>query len=74
MSAAAVKSLCAYLQEHINHDPATGQALDFTENFVKVLGSFKHSKSGHVTAADLKDGLARFLTGLRERALKRLPI
>ena len=40
-----------------------GQALDFSEDFVKVQGSFKHSKSGNVTAADLKDGLRRFLSG-----------
>ena len=63
LPAAGVNALCAYLQEHVDHDPTTGQAIDFSEDFVKVQGGFKHSKSGNATAADLKDGLRRFLSG-----------
>ena len=63
MSAADIKTLSAYLQDRIDHDPATGQALDFTQDYVKLDGTFKHSKSGNATAADFKDGLRRFLIG-----------
>ncbi|KAK9814199.1 hypothetical protein WJX72_002175 [[Myrmecia] bisecta] len=50
-------------QEHIDHGPASGEALDLDEHFVQVQGVYEYSKSGKPTAADLKAGLRRFLTG-----------
>ncbi len=62
MPAADVKLLSEYLQVNVDHDAVTGEDLDFTEDYVKTGGLFKHSKTGNATAADLKDGLRRFLS------------
>ena len=63
MKAADVKMLAEYLQQHLDHDPQTGEPLDFDKDCVMVDGAYPYSKSGNPTAADMKQGLRAFLAG-----------
>ena len=63
MKAADVKMLAEYLQQHLDHDPQTGEPLDFDKDCVMVDGAYPYSKSGNPTAADIKQGLRAFLAG-----------
>ena len=63
MKAADIKLLAEYLQQHLDHDPQTGEPLDFDKDSVMVDGAYSYSKSGNPTAADMKQGLHAFLAG-----------
>ncbi len=54
MKAADVKMLAEYLQQHLDHDPQTGEPLHFDKDCVMVDGAYPYSKSGNPTAADMK--------------------
>jgi len=63
MKAGDIKLLAEYLQQHLDHDPQTGEPLSFDKDFVMVDGAYPYSKSGNPTAADIKQGLRAFLAG-----------
>ena len=63
MKAADIKLLAEYLQQHLDHDPQTGEPLDFDKDYVMVDGAYPYSKSGNPTTADMKQGLRAFLAG-----------
>ena len=49
MKAADVKMLAEYLQQHLDHDPQTGEPLDFDKDCVMVDGAYPYSISGNPT-------------------------
>ena len=63
MKAADIKLLAEYLQQHLDHDPQNGEPLDFDKDCVMVDGAYPYSKTGNLTAADIKQGLRAFLAG-----------
>ncbi len=63
MKAADTKQLVDYLQGTLDFDPKTGDSMDILNDYIMVDGVYPHSKSGKPTAADMKQGLQRFLAG-----------
>jgi len=61
--AADIKRLVDYLQGVHDFDPETGESMDLLNDNVMVDGVYAQSKSGNLTAADMKDGMRRFLAG-----------
>ena len=61
--AADTKRLVDYLQGVVDFDPKTGESVDLLNDYVMVDEVYPHSKSGNPTAADMKDGMRRFLAG-----------
>ena len=65
MPASHVRQLCLHLQEHVDHDAGTGKDIDFMRDYVAGPdGIFKHSASGNATAADFRDALRKWLSGV----------